>query len=97
MNKKGDLRVWWKPQVPCASFYVSVKDIWTAHKILEVLADYDLWQLDHNIKPDFSNAGGLEIYDGKEWEEWEEPETGQQIDEYMNDVLCSESDRVNAR
>lgn len=68
--KEGDLRVWWIPQVPDKPFYVPVKDVEEAKKILDTLAKYDLWQLAHNIKPDYSNAGGLEVYEKGEWSEW---------------------------
>ena len=71
--KEGDLRVWWIPQVPGKGFYVSVKDVDDAKKILDTLAKYDLFQFASNVKPDYSNAGGLEVYemykDG-EWSEW---------------------------
>jgi len=75
------LRVWWKPQIPMNnSFYVDVKTIKEAKKILDVLAEYDSFQLDNKIKPDYSNAGGLEEFKDKEWNEWES-ENGESIDE----------------
>lgn len=40
-----------------------------AKKILEVLANYDLFQYDNNIKPDYANAGGIYVWD-EEDEEW---------------------------
>ena len=68
------LRVWWIPQVPMESFKVDVRTIREAKKILNVLADYDKFQLEHNIKPDYSNTGGLEYFDEetKEWSEFED-------------------------
>ncbi|MBK7380618.1 MAG: hypothetical protein IPJ03_16805 [Ignavibacteriales bacterium] len=30
---------------------------------LDCLAQYDLYQLKNKIKPDFCNAGGLEVYE----------------------------------
>jgi hypothetical protein len=76
---KGQLRVWHIPQVPMIAFRVNVKNIEEAKKVLEVLATYDLFQLKHKIKPDYSNAAGLEIFDGKEWLEWEDKD-GNDID-----------------
>ena len=77
---KNKLRVWWKPQIPMnKSFYVDVKTPEEAKKILDTLAEYDLFQLAENIKPDFSNAGGLEEYDNG-WNEWYSEE-GEDIDE----------------
>lgn len=64
------LRVWWIPQVPGMPFRVGVPDIRTARILLDALADYDMFQLAHNIKPDYSNAGGLEVCKGGEWEDW---------------------------
>lgn len=66
------LRVWWIPQIPMNPFMVEVKDLTEAKKILNTLADYDQFQLDNNIKPDYSNCGGLEIFDGQEWSEFED-------------------------
>lgn len=87
MNIKGDLRVWWVPQVPMKPFRVSVKSIREAKLLLNALAHYDLFQLNNHIKPDYSNVGGLEVFnddiDGNctaDWEEWEN-EDGSQIDE----------------
>jgi hypothetical protein len=74
------LRIWWIPQVPMEAFYVPVDSPAEAKKILDVLADYDLFQLKHNIKPDFSNAGGLEVFEDGEWSEWED-EFGNNIDD----------------
>jgi len=81
MYKK--LRVWWIPQLPMDnSFYVEVKTIEEAKKTLDVLAKYDLFQLDNNIKPDFSNAGGLEVFEDGEWSDWED-EDGNTIDDII--------------
>lgn len=74
--KIGDMRVWWIPQVPMKAFHVPVESIKEAKKILCVLGRYDLFQLENNIKPDFSNAGGLEVYEADNgegvhgWVEW---------------------------
>lgn len=82
--KKGDLRVWWIPQIPMVPFRVPVKTPEEAILLLNALAKYDLFQLEHNIKPDFSNTGGLESfndYDDGEWSDWENDE-GESIDDY---------------
>lgn len=64
------LRVWWIPQVPMEAFYVNVKSVDEARKLLQVLADYDTFQFEKRIKPDYSNTGGLQMLEGKEWLEW---------------------------
>jgi len=80
---KGDLRVWWIPQVPGKAFYVPVNSPQMAKKILDVLANYDLFQLKNNIKPDYSNVGGLHEFDGMEWGDW--------CDEDGNDIDTTET------
>jgi len=70
MIEKGDMRVWWIPQVPGAPFHVEVNTIPEAQLLINSLAAYDIFQLEHNIKPDYCNAGGLQIFDGEEWEDW---------------------------
>ncbi len=66
----NDLRVWHIPQVPGEAFRVSVASVDEAKTVLRVLADYDLSQLEHRIKPDFANVQGLEVFDDGEWVEW---------------------------
>jgi len=79
------LRIWWIPQVPkpagAEGFYVDVNSLREAKLLLETLAKYDLYQYQHRIKPDYANAGGLEVQepDG-EWCDWYNEE-GQGIDD----------------
>jgi hypothetical protein len=80
MTEKGELRVWWIPQIPMDSFYVKVESIKEAKKMLDVLARYDIFQFDNNVKGDYSNVGGIQEFDGTEWLDWESPE-GESIDE----------------
>ena len=81
-NKIGDLQVWWIPQVPMDAFTVSVSTVEQGVKIMNVLADYDLFQLHNKIRNDYSNAGGLRRWcsdngDGiPGWEDWYDEETG---------------------
>jgi len=77
------LRVWWIPQVPMDPFHVEVKSVDEAVRTLRMLADYDIFQYENRVKPDYSNAGGLEVFEDGEWEEWYDPKTGEDIDEYM--------------
>lgn len=67
------LRVWWMPQVPGPSFDMRVKSVEEGVKIMQTLAEYDTFQYEHQIKPDFSNAGGLQMSDDKgvTWDDWE--------------------------
>jgi len=72
---EGDLKVWWIPQVPMNAFEVSVSSVEEAAKIMTVLADYDLFQYENRVKPDYCNTGGLLVFQGGEWIGWECPET----------------------
>ncbi len=94
MNKKGDLRIWWIPQVPMNPFHMEVNSITEGKLLLETLAKYDLFQLENNIKPDFANAGGLEIYEGDDegWCEWyfdgfDDKDAGSGIDDFTLEQL----------
>lgn len=86
--KEGQLRIYWIPQIPLkpgeAAFTCFVNSAIEAKKILETLALYDIYQMEHKIKPDFSNVGGLEIYSEGEWIEWYD-EVGSDIDETVFD------------
>lgn len=55
-------RVWHIPQVPGAAFHVEVRDYAEAKRLQDTLADYDLFQFNNNIKPDYSNASGVQVY-----------------------------------
>lgn len=82
--KPSDLQVWWIPQVPGKAFNVDVSSVEDAVKLMSVLADYDLFQFKNKIKPDYCNAGGLNIYESDSdgegnpgWTSWCDEETGE--------------------
>ncbi len=83
------LRIWWIPQVPMPAFRKEVATLLEAKLLLVTLAQYDIFQLAYNIKPDYCNAGGLEMYDedDHEWYDWEHPETGEDIEQCSIAVL----------
>jgi hypothetical protein len=84
-----ELRVAHYPQIPCKPFYVSVKDLYEAKKIMDVLAEYDAFQYEHNIKPDYCNQTVLEYWDenDQEWESWCDEETGiDDVGEYLEQL-----------
>jgi hypothetical protein len=63
-------------------FYVPVESVEEGVKILNVLAQYDLFQFENRIKPDYCNVGGLQRYvavsdDKLCWEDWYDEETGE--------------------
>jgi len=69
-EKELKFRVWWIPQVPMEAFRVTVGSPKEAKNVLKILADYDTFQFENNIKPDYSNMGGLEVFEEGEWVEW---------------------------
>jgi len=85
VKKAGDLQVWWVPQIPMSNtFIVDVSSVEEGAKLMRVLADYDRYQFDNRIKPDYCNAGGLRRWcddsDGEGtpgWEDWYDEETGE--------------------
>ena len=82
--KEGDLRVWHIPQVPGSPFTWNVSTPDEAVNILNLLGEYDNFEYEENIKPDYSNAGGLEVYENGEWVEWYDEELGRDIQEYAD-------------
>ena len=82
-NKPGDLRVSWFPQIPCEAFTVPVASVAEGVKIMDTLAEYDLFQLRQGIKPDYCNAGTLERYEADDgdgapgWCDWYDEESGE--------------------
>jgi hypothetical protein len=87
------LRVWWIPQIPMEPFLVRVNSLVAAKVLLETLAAYDAFQLENNVKPDYSNAGGVCVLeeDG-EWVDFES-EDGDSIDT-MSLADCARFDHV---
>lgn len=87
------LRVCHYPQIPCEPFIVEVKDLEQAKFIYDTLANYDLFQYENNIKPDYANATVVEQWDdeGQEWLEWMDEETGiDDINEYFESLSSEE-------
>lgn len=68
--KEGDLHVWHIPQVPMEAFYVPVATPQEGKCVMAILAEYDLFQYHNNVKPDYSNAQGLEVFEDGEWVTW---------------------------
>jgi hypothetical protein len=84
-ERRMKLRVWWIPQVPGKPFHVDVGSVAEGVKVVVTLAQYDLFQLENNIKPDYCNAGGLQLFDPTDtedgpdgsWVDWYDEETGE--------------------
>lgn len=76
--------------MPMKPFMVHVESLIEARLLLDALADYDNFQFENNVKPDFANMGGLSVWmdalendDGTKggWCDWYS-ENGQNIDYY---------------
>lgn len=80
------LKVWWVPQIPGKSFEVYVNSVVEAKLLMNTLANYDQFQLDNNIKPDYCNAGGLQILEEDGWFDWYSDD-GEDIDFYTLEQL----------
>lgn len=86
------LRVWWISQVGSDGvFYVPVKDVIEAKKTMDILAAYDEFQFENNIKGDFCNVGGLQMYDEENevWVDWfleTEDDYFDNVDEYVESL-----------
>jgi hypothetical protein len=80
---KPQLRVFHIPQVPMEAFTVPVESVEQGVHIMDVLANYDLFQLNHNIKPDYCNMNCLQILDedGLWCDWWIELEDGNYFDD----------------
>ena len=82
--KTEKLQVFWIPQVPGKPFEVPVDSVAEGVKIMDVLAEYDKFQFENHIKPDYCNVGGLQLWekdsDGEGnpgWVDWYDEETGE--------------------
>ncbi len=95
-HKAGDLQVWWIPQVPMKAFHVAVKSLAEGVVVMDALANYDLFQFENNIKPDYANMGGINVWsddtgEGEPgWESWCDEETG--IDEPREYLFLKEAE-----
>jgi len=81
---EGDLKVWWVPQIPMPAFEVAVTDIGSASLLLDTLGQYDAFQFEHHVKPDYCNAGGLMVFEDGDWCDWLDDE-GNDFDEVRRD------------
>ncbi len=86
---EGALRVWWIPQVPGKPFYRAVADLPQALLLIEALAYYDMFQFENQIKPDYCNAGGVEILRNGEWEDWY-ADDGNDFDEWARQQIAKD-------
>lgn len=74
MPKEGDLQVWIIPQIPGEAFLIDVNSIPEGKKILDALGDYQLFMLQNEVIPDYSNVGGIRRWEQDDWCDVDEDE-----------------------
>lgn len=97
MMKARKLRVWWIPQIGTETFYIPVESVEEGKKVMDLLAAYDMFQLQNDIKPDFSNVGGIEVFEDNEWCDWHletEDDYFEDVDEYCESDACERRDEL---
>jgi hypothetical protein len=92
---QGALRIWWIPQIPGKPFHWPVADFAQAALMLDALAGYDDFQFAQRIKGDYANMGGLQIFDGEQWEDWEDEE-GDDFDAWRDKQAAASSPPVGS-
>lgn len=92
------LRLYWFPNVPCKPFHVEVFSVDEAVLLNNTLAEYDMFLYKYRHRPDYANAGGLEVWneEEQEWEGWYSEE-GEDFDEYIRrtETEKTESEETN--
>lgn len=82
--------------MPMEAFTHSVASLAEGKLLLDVLARYDAFQFENNVKPDYCNAGGLHVFDETDetdsedgsWVDWYSVD-GEEIDFYDLEALRS--------
>lgn len=76
---EGDIRVWYIPQLPMEPYIVPVpsRDLAEAIRIQDAIVGLSIFEFEHNVKPDYSDATGIERYEtngdgGFDWYDVEE-------------------------
>lgn len=61
--QEGSLRVWHVPQIPMKAFTWEVGSIREGVNLCELLDQYDLFQYENDVKPDYANVNGIQRYE----------------------------------
>lgn len=56
------------------AFEVITKTVEEAKLVLDALSDFSTFEFENRVKPDYSDAGGIVVWDAEteSWEDWEE-------------------------
>lgn len=83
MNNEGDLKLLHFPQIPCIPFEIEVESVQQAISFINLLSKYDEFQYKNKIKPDYSSAYDLCVFEDGEWITWYDSE-GYDIKEFVD-------------
>ena len=84
---RGNGRVWHIPQAPVEPYYVYVDFIEEAILIITSLKLYDNYLRSCKLIPEYISVTGFEMFEGGEWIEWRDPNTGCDIEEFMEEWM----------
>jgi len=85
------LRVWHMPQLGYdVAIYIPVETVVEGKKVMDILAAYDLFQLEKKLKPDYANMNGLQKFNEEEneWDDWNletEDDCFDDVDQYLEE------------
>lgn len=92
-KQMNDLRVYWMVCIPGGEFFVPVLSLAEATKILDTLADYTNFLIEHGHLTDEANTSGVEeLVDGA-WVEWEDADCNNIGDLTFEEVLIADANR----
>jgi len=62
-------KAWYIPQVPMHPFEVERPTAVEAQAALDLITDFSIFEFENKVKPDYSDAGGVEEWDETD-QEW---------------------------
>lgn len=79
------LRIAYIPQVPMQPFYKEVNGLMDAKLVADTLTEFSNFEYENNVKPDYSDALDLEVFEDGEWVTWYD-EFGSDFAEWMEKI-----------
>jgi len=67
-------KAWYIPQVPMQAFEREFSDLATAKVVLNAIIDFSIFEFKNRVKPDYSDAAGIAVWDGEDWEDLDDSE-----------------------
>jgi hypothetical protein len=87
---KPELRLCWYPQMPCKPFISTASSAKEIKILRETLANYDLFQFENQIKPDYCNMGVVERFDPEDTEDSPEGTWVEVDDDELEEMIDDE-------